>query len=195
MVRIEDGTGKGFSTQVDKNHHLHVEATSLPVQTVASQRDEQAYQVIGDYTITGSGTFNTLHIANNNENLSMIVTFMRVEGVGLTGGTYGTSTVWEIGNNSVFSTGGTEVTPINVNLASGNDADVTAHDNNPTLTGTFIPIDKFYPKENNQMERFNKEGSLVLRKNDALTLRFTTDHTAGLAYSRVSFYMAETEDE
>lgn len=190
---IENGTGDKVAAQVDENHHLHVQSESIPRQSVISQRDGQTYQLIGDRIFTTGTTSNVLHVKNNSESLSMVITYMRIEAAGQTAPTFGQATFWEIGTGLTFASGGTTITPVNVNLSSGNDADVTAFDNDATLTGSFTEIDRFYPKEDNQEERYNKEGSLILSKNDTLTIRYTSDATAGLAYARISFYMAKLE--
>jgi hypothetical protein len=74
-----------------------------------------------------------------------------------------------------------------MNASSGNSAAVTATDNNPTMAGTFLEFDRYYPASEADQLTYNKEGALVLGQNDTFEIRITSDHTSGVAQARISF--------
>jgi hypothetical protein len=78
---------------------------------------------------------------------------------------------------------------VNTNAGSANSAEVNAWDQNPTLTGTFSSMDTHHVKDEAELLTYRKEGSIVIPPGKSLTVKITTDHTAGAAYCRVSFMM------
>jgi hypothetical protein len=77
-----------------------------------------------------------------------------------------------------------------MNRQSGNEPNLTAYTGNPTLTGTLTEFDRWYPEQATDNLVYNKQGTLILGTNDAVTFRLVTDHTAGLGWVRLSFLMA-----
>jgi hypothetical protein len=72
-----------------------------------------------------------------------------------------------------------------MNFDSGNVAPATAYEESPVMAGTFTEFDAYYP-DGSTMMVFNKHGSIVLGLNDTLEVRLVSDHTAGVAYARVT---------
>ncbi len=186
-IQLLDGTGQGNVAKVNDENELEVRAITEPLQSHRSKVFGDSYQVIGDFASLNNSTHTVLHIVNTSTTKSMIVTYMRMQIIGAAGGNFNANTYFQIGRDRTVSSGGTAVTPVNVNFDSGNTADATCTDNNPTMTGTFLEIDRWYPEGNGKMVTFNKEGSVILGLNDTLEIRCVTDHTSGTAYARVSF--------
>ncbi len=91
--------------------------------------------------------------------------------------------------NRTRASGGSEVTPVNLNQATGNAANVTAYAGNPTLEGTALEIDRWYTKSEGDMHVFNKEGSVILQPNRTIEFSYVGDQTSGKFYARLSFLM------
>ena len=191
--RIEDGKGRGYISEVNKDLQLQVESKNDHIQHFTSIKKGQAYQVIGDDTTVTNATQTILHLTNDSSTHYMVVTYIRCSAMDLAGGTAipNASTRFELGFGRSYSSGGTEVTPVNMNKTSGNVAEATAYDNSPTLSGTFVEADRFYPSSDGEEQTYNKEGSIILGKNDTFEIRLVTDHTSGTAYARVTFIMVE----
>jgi hypothetical protein len=187
---VDDGTGKGYSVKVDSNNEMLVKSNSASLQHVVSERDGEAYQVVGDFASVNNATHTILHIQNTSATKNLTVTYIRLQTVDLAGGTAPPTAncYWQIGKGTTYSSGGTAVTPSNVNLASGNTASATCYDNNATVAGTFVELDRYYPQSEADSVTYNKEGSIVLGKDDTLEIRLTADNTSGTAYARVSFF-------
>jgi hypothetical protein len=188
---ITDGTGKGYEAKVGSDNRAHVEAKSQSLQHVISKEEGQSYQVIGDFASINNSTHTILHIKNTSSTRYLVVTYIRLQTIDLAGGTAppDSGTYWEIGTGRTVSSGGSAVTPVNMNIASGNSADATCTDNNPTMSGTFTQIDKVYPESEADLITYNKEGALILGKDDTIEIRIASDNTSGEAIARVSFIM------
>ena len=82
---------------------------------------------------------------------------------------------------------------MNVYAGSGNVANVTVYDGNGTaLVATIVnEIDRWYTKAEGDMNTFNKEGALLIPPNQTMSILYTTDHTSGTIYARMSFVMED----
>jgi len=187
-MRIDDGKGRGYQAAVDPTNRLKTVAVSFPVQQHASFDEGKANQLLGTVTIAGAATYNLLHLKNNSDTDDMIFTFMRPSVQSLAGGSIGEATYLEFVFGGEYASGGVVTTPINMNRTSGVVSNITAYTGNPTLTGTLTPFDYWHPEATTDNFVFNKNGTLVLGKNDTLTVRLVTDHTTGQARVRLSYY-------
>jgi hypothetical protein len=185
--QIEDGIGSGTRVGVTPENQLQTQAETHQLQHHISRTKGQVYQTIGRETAITNTTQTILHMKNTSTSKLLAVTFIRVQLIGETGGTAvpAAETYFQIGFNRTYSSGGTAVTPVNVNTTSGNVAAITAYDNSPTMAGTFLEADAYYP-DGSAMQIFNKQGSIILGFNDTIEVRLITDHTAGLAYARIT---------
>ena len=61
------------------------------------------------------------------------------------------------------------------------------------MAGTFVELDRYYIQSEADAVVYNKEGSIVLGKDDTLEIRIVSDNTSGTAYARVSFYFESAE--
>ena len=188
--QIKDGKGRGNIAGVNDNNQLEVYSQASSLQHVLSHRDGQAYQVWGTANL-GSGTVIPLHITNDNADRDLIATYIRWQVVDESGGTAlpNVSNYMTIGIGRTYASGGAEVTPVNLNAKSGNVPQVTAYHNNPTLAGSDGIFDRWYPKDEADMNVWNKEGTVILGRNDTLELAYVGDQTGGIVFARVSFIM------
>ena len=189
---IRDGTGNGFLASVNSNNQLEVQSESEEIQHTISFNNGQAYQAFCT-TPLSNGTVICQHITNNDPNRNLVVTFVRHQIIGASGGTSfpNVGNYFRISFGTTYSSGGTESTPVNVNNGSGNLANVTVYGGNPTVTGTPVEIDRWYTKSDGDMNTFNKEGSVILQPGQSLEFAYVGDQTSGTMYSRVSFLMKE----
>jgi hypothetical protein len=186
-----EGANNSQLADVTDEHQVMVRSESHALQHHASHINKQAYQVIGDFLAINNDTFNLLQICNDNASKDMVITYIRVQALDLAGGTAlpAKETYFQLGFNTEYTSGGTEVIPININRGSGNTSDVTCYDNNPTVTGTFLEADRWYVESDGKMMTFNKEGAVIIPPGKTFNIRITSDHTSGIAYARCSFVM------
>lgn len=188
---IKDGTGKGYLAKVNEENLLMTYAKSASLQHFVSEHNEEAYQVIGVATLS-SGTVVVLHITNNSDK-NMIITYLRHQVVGATGGTTfpNANNYFSIMLGRTYSTGGVVATSVNMFAGSGNTSKVTTYQTDPTLTGTGLEIDRWYTKADGDMNTFNKEGALIIPPNKTMEISYIGDNTGGTIYARISFIMGD----
>ena len=189
-MKIESGTGNGSWAGVDDGHRILTRAENYPYQHVISDKEEQAYQALGTATLA-SGSVCALHLRNTSTDRNIVVTYIRHQIIDPTGGTTipNAANYFSLTTGRTYVSGGASVTPVNVHLGSPNAADVTAHDSNPTMTGSSQEIDRWYTKAEADMNSFNKEGALIINPGQGLECCYVGDKTSGLLYTRVSFLM------
>lgn len=196
MGFVIEGPKRGTAVKVTKDGDLATRAIVHELQHHHSRDNGQVYQVIGDDVTIASGTNILLHLRNDSSTHGLVVSYVRMQNVDLAGGTAPPSvnTYFQLGTGTTYVSGGTAVTPINTNRTSGNTANVTAYDNTPTISGTFIELDRWYPDGDGAEQTYNKHGSIILGKNDTLSIRLVTDNTSGTGYCRITFAMIELEE-
>jgi hypothetical protein len=196
-LQLEDGTGKGYQAKITNENQLKTVAEIHELQHHISATAGQVYQVVGELIGVNTGASTVLHLKNSSTTRIGVVSYMRFQtptpsGNGdwlPDGGTY-----FQIGSGTTYSTGGTSVTPFNMNLTSGNVADLVAYKDSPTVTGTFTEFDRWYP-DGGGMQTYNKHGSLILGLDDTIEVRFTTDRPAlQVAWCRITIMLISSDD-
>ncbi len=196
VIQIGDGSGKGNIATVNTRGQLNTVTLARTPQFGVSLTDGRTYQVQGDFGSVNNTTHTILSLVNDSPTKVVVVTYIRMQYLDFGGGSTPPSAnvYWSLGFGRTRSSGGTAVTPVNMNQTSGNLATVTAYDNNPTMTGTFTEIDRHYVKEEGEEFVYRKEGSVILGNGNSIELRITADNTSGVAQGRISFFEAVPED-
>lgn len=189
MVIKNNAGGPDRGAAVTFDHQVRTRAEIHSLQFHASFMHNGAYQVIGDFNALNNSTHTLLHIKNNSSD-PIALTFARMQIINAAGGAFDDATFFQLGFGTEVASGGTAVTPVQLNRQSNTPLSITATDNNPTMTGTFIEIDRWYPEGNGKEQIYRKLGSIILADNDTMEIRVTTDHTSGLGYARFSLVNA-----
>jgi len=188
--------GTGRQAYVSGDGQLLVQSENLSLQHYISRYRGNAYQV--EFIDAGLTAKENIigHIKNTSATLSLVATYIRFQVPVVAGGTAlngALANQWKFGFGRTYASGGTQVTPTNMNRSSGNSAQVLAYQGDPTLAGTAVEFDRLYPNSNGQ-DSYNKEGSLILGPNNTMDVSFTTDNTSGAAYCRLTFLMMDLSD-
>jgi len=188
---IRDGKGKGFLAEVNSAGQLKTISEVHSIQHHVSRIHSLVFQTLDTYASVGNTTQTILHLKNDNSDKTMVVTFVRMQAVNLAGGTAlpSINTYFQIGFGETYTSGGTALTPINMDNSSGNASSVTVYGDAPTVGGTFTEFDRWYIESDSKMITFDKQGSVLLGKNNTMSIRLVTDHTSGTAYARVTFLL------
>ena len=191
-IFIEDGQGTGNKVGVTIEHQILTQAENHELQHHISWKDGQCYQTLGEITTIAAASETVLHMQNTSSTKNFIVSYIRLQIAGEAGGTALSDvlTYFELGFGRTYASGGVAQVPVNMNRTSGNVAAITAYDESPVLAGTFVQFDKWYPGVD-QMQTYNKHGSLILGFNDTLEFRLVTDHTSGNALARVTGFFKD----
>ena len=166
-MRIEDGTGRGFSAKVDGEHRLWVEAVTRTAEREANEDHGDAYHV----AFSKSGTANDdciFYMVNSSESKELVI-----EGAWL----YVSAAVevsFEL-NAKGTRNGATALTPTNCHAGSVNAADgtfehgVDLDGGSATLDGgTEVSMYKFIAETATKYCNFEQD--VILSKNQTLTI-------------------------
>lgn len=187
--RIEDGGGQNGDAKVNGDGQLSVIAENQELQHYISRYKGESYQAIATDTGITAQAQTILHLKNNSTTHWLVVSFIRLFAITNTASKPVIGEFWEVGVDDLVSSGGTVITPVNVNRNAGSVADVTATGATaPTMSGGFTGLDKWY--NNNTEQAYNKQGSIILPLNGTFSARFTATGT-GQATARITFMMIE----
>lgn len=189
-MRIDDGQGSGVQAGVTEKFRLKTEASTRSSQSRASIEDGTAFQVITE-DVSVSATEEPILVIKNNDRINkVIVTYLRVETIGVDAANSGG--YWKMSLGGDYSSGGSSLTPVNVNTDSGIEAlNIACYDGTtPIVTsGALNKIDKNW--QANELVVYNKEGSLVISPGGMLTISYKGSTATGTAIARVSFYTSD----
>lgn len=189
---IKGGTGNQKPVGVDDDNRILATAKSESTQEWISKNKGEAYQVTGETSLE-SGTVIAMHITNTSSDKRMIITYIRHQIVGATGGATlpDKDNYFRVGCCTTYASGGTPEIPANVHVGVNNLAEATVYVGNPTLAGTFVKFDKWRTQTDGDMNVYKKDGSLIIHPTNTLELAYVGDQTAGIVETRVSFVMEE----
>jgi len=192
MSVIKSGNS-GSTAIVDSDGRFWVNAMSNEAQHVISHFKQEAYQMAATPVALSSGIVVGLHLKNTSSTKIVAIAYIRHQIVAPTGGTALPNALnyFRIALGRTYSSGGTEVDPVNVYAGSGNTPPVTIYEGNPTLAGTANIIDRWYTKDDGDMNVFSKHGSLIIPPNQTLELSYVGDQSGGIFYPRIAFFMED----
>lgn len=179
------GAGDGREVKVSDDNKLETKSVATSLQHYVSHHKGLAYQVWGEIDVSTTND-PVLYLENISNDNTMIVSYIRVNTVGVAAASTASYATVNLGCS--YTSGGAAKTPTNMNQSSPNAAAVTAYDGTSSLTlvaGT--EIDRNY--QVNEMQRYNKEGTIVIPKGGSICISFKGSTVAGKAYARISFFM------
>lgn len=185
-MKIEDGTGTGKVVKVTATNKMEVRAVSIAHQHNVSEQNSLAFQTSATLAIANTKT-NIMLIQNSSDTQDMVITYLRLATIGAAAAN--AAAFWTIETGGSYASGGTAITPTNMKTGSSVSASglfYNAAGSSIVTAGTHVEIDRNYAS--NEMVKYNKEGALILPKNQSLLITHTGSTTAGTAYCRVSFF-------
>ena len=189
-MKITDGAGGGYGAAVNSNNQLSVNAINETAQHFISHGAGEAYQAWGVTDTLTSATIPILHLKNTSTTKDMVITYVRFQTVDSNETLPAAASYFQMSFGRTYSSGGTAMTPVNMNTSSGNAAETTAYQSTPVLAGTAVEFDRVYNPADGQQITYNKEGSIIVGPNDTIEFTYVGTSTAGVAYCRCSFYFA-----
>ena len=117
MSFIDDGSGKGYKAKVNNRQQLTTESVSISEQHYRSLVDEAAFQVSQEISISNSEQ-SVLLIENTDADNDIVITYIRVMSIGAAASN--ASAYFEIKVGGNYSSGGSDLTAVNLNVNSSN---------------------------------------------------------------------------
>lgn len=183
-MRIEDGSGSGYSAKVSSEKKLAVSAVSIPIQMHISAVKGQAFQVSSEIQAI-TGEYGILALQNNTT-LNMVITYIRI---GCDKTEVAQMLIEQfLGGNWVD---GTALTPTNLNRRFSLESGIKAHTNS-IPEGLPFNIDVAWIKGPDE-RNYNKQGSIILPTNAIYSIRVTPETASVPVHARVSFLMLSDE--
>jgi len=192
-VRISNSDDGKLAT-VTKGGQVKVQSESLDLPFYISSTQEGVFQFVAEATVI-NGTATVWHLQNTDNTKLLVMAEMDAQVVDAAGGTAipSASTYFEVGFNRTYSSGGTVTTPVNQNRTSGSVASAVLYDNAPTLAGTFLQSQKWFPAAEAERRTFEERDGCILGLNDTMEMRITSDHTSGTALSHCTFMLIDPD--
>ena len=188
---LDDGKGRGYKSQVDKNLRMHVKAFSVNEAHAVSADELNGYSFLSSKAIAAS-EIKLLLIKNTHASKVIVINRIELETIGAAAAN--ASAFWTVYTGGDYASGGTAVTPVNMHVgasptATGSFYDATA--STIVTSGTLSTIHKTYVA--NDRLTLDDSGMIVLPRNATLTISHTGSTAAGVAQAHVEFYVNETE--
>ena len=156
---------------------------------------QSVYTVFGIYTFAGAAAaVYPLFIRNDDPNNLLVIDNITFQAVNLTGGTVlpNAGAYFSIGFAQTYTSGGTDVVPVNANRTSTNVANGLFKQGNPTLAGTLIESYRIYPIASSIISEpvIVRGNDIILGRSKSLSIRYTSDNTAGTLIASIKFFYA-----
>lgn len=192
-LQIEDGTGSGTLVQVS-NNRLRAFAVNVSLTNHISldQDNQTVFSTIGTATVV-SGTTVLLHIINNDPSNLLVIDRVIVQGTNL-GGVPTSGTYFSLGYGRTVTSGGTALTPVNLNRTATKVANVTATASNPNMTGTFVESHRWLVQGNGQAFEIIPVGTndIILGRSNTVEIQLNSN-TSGNILTNFKFFMTTPE--
>jgi len=188
---IEDGTGNGFKQKVDKNFRSHVKAFIVSEAHAISADELNGFSLLAIDTVPQS-ELKMMLITNTHETKVLVVNRIRMSTIGVAAAAVGA--LWNVYIGGAFSSGGTDVTPINLHVGASPTATGTFKDSTASTivtSGTLTSVHKNYIA--NDFLQLEMDRMIILPRNTTLTISFTGSTAAGTAVVECDFYYDATE--
>jgi len=187
MTLIKDGTGGGYAARVSSNNHLAVDSVSVAEITHISSVENKAYQFHFSRTLQAGATVETVAILTytGNNKLQIESISLSREDAALIGGDQASV---EIFTEAVYTSGGTAVTPVNLNVGSSTSPTATAYSGATTLVidvtsaGSLIDVAFEHPTV------LDFKGSLILNKGASIAIRGKSKDIGDIIHANITAF-------
>jgi len=124
---IRDGTGSGNLQKVDSDNRAWVRSKSISLQHSISEERQDAYQAPVATTDLASGTVVSLHLKNTDERKNLVITYIRHQVIGSSGGTDfpNVGNYFYMATGRTYVSGGTEEVAVNMFVGAGKEPSVS----------------------------------------------------------------------
>tara|TARA_R110000744_G_scaffold3698_6_gene13817 strand:- start:5190 stop:5762 length:573 start_codon:yes stop_codon:yes gene_type:complete len=180
----------GVEMNVNANHQAETHSTTIKEIQWFSRHKRTAYSAWGRTDTLSAAKVPVLYIKNTSSDKDLIIYKANFQTIAEAATTPAVGIYWSVDLGSVCS-GGTAMTPINLNTGSSNAAEVTALQSTPTIGTTGTETARIYPGVDGTLLSVDDGESIVVAPNGSWLLNYTTTGTAGIASALVFFYMKD----
>jgi len=194
-MHIHDGEGSGYTVGVTEHHRMKVISIATTPERHVNHFNGLAFNLVVQTTpqydnpSTDSGGICFLYMKNISEKDLLI------EGLSMRlGGDGDMDSIDLVANDGETPVGGNEISPVNLNLGSGNTAEgIFLQGENISGMDRGITMDRIYVESGNVTVPYNFEQDIVVPKNNVVT--FWAEYGGSQINLVVNFHYADVEDE
>ena len=181
---LESGLGNGRLAGVDEDNRLLTASFTIPFAHLLAKDYNRSFSAVGTTTpINGEACVLNL----KNTNATDVVAITRVSLQVITGATLpSTGEFFSLEIDSVASSGGNPVLPVNATAGSSTLSGVNATDGNPTVSSGGA-LDIIFPTASGFGTVIEIEGSALLLPGRSASIKYTGTGTTGVAKAAVGF--------
>ena len=198
-LQIEDGTGSGQLVEVSDNRlRAFAVNVSLTNHLSLEQANQTVFTVVGTAVIV-SGTTVVLHVINNDPSDMLVIDRVAVQAIPSIisgpGSAPSSGTYFSLGYGRTVTSGGTVVTPINLNRTATKVANVTATSSNPNMTGTFVESHRWLVQGSGAAFELITPASndIILGRANTVEIQYNSTITSATMLTIFKFFMTTPE--
>lgn len=183
---IESGIGNGTLAGVDEDNRLLTASFNIPFEHLIAKDYQKTFIVQGEATPV-NGTVNVLYIENTSESDRLVLNRIILTSL-VSGGTAlpNISNHFNLQVDSIYQSGGTLETPVNLSSGSSVVSNTRCYDNGFTLAATPATALKYFATGLATTD-FPLQGGIVVLPGKAVSVSYTGDNIAGVVSAAISF--------
>jgi len=187
---IESGTGNGRLAGVDDDNRVLTAAFNIPFEHLIAKDYQRTFCALGQSDTLIAGDNSVLLLENDNENSTIVINRAIFQTVGVT---IGATDAFTLEAESIYGSGGTAVTPVNLSSGSSVTSGCVAYDGDWTLAGAPKLVDTIYPQADKAIIDLDVNGGVLVLPGKAVSIGFTSTGTAGFAKASIYFSVVSNE--
>ena len=178
-MKIQDGKGRGPEASVSEDHRLNVSAKTNPRLFYVSRDDELAFNVVSIYATAAAGNI-IMYLKNTSSTKQIFI--KQVHGYS------DNNVLWKVWAVAGDATGGSELTPTNLNLGSGREAEAEARGDGSVTDITTGGIIDVFRSQAYGHGFVILEDAVILGPNDAIAVEYDTGTTGNAEIAILMHY-------
>jgi hypothetical protein len=190
MSTLESSRGIPHGVEVNANFQLESRATNISEIHWFSRHKRTAYVAQGQTDTLTAAKIPVLYLKNTSSDKDLVFYNIVLQTIAEAATIPAVGIYWSADINAVC-TGGTAVTPVNLNTGASKAAEVTALQSTPTISTAGTELARVYASADGTLIAPDFGGSIIVAPNGSLTINYTTTGTAGIANAFAFFYTRE----
>jgi len=189
---IDSGLGNGKTAGVDGDNRLLTASFNIPFSHLIAKDYQNTFAVSCSGSPVPGGVTVAL-LENTSPDKQIVITRLTIQSV-VSGGTALPSVaggVWTIEMDSVYDTGGTAATPVNLSAGSSVVAPVRVFEDNPGLAGQPSVAYTLLAMPGQPID-LQTEGNVIVLPGKAVSIGYSGDNSAGTLIANLSFSVVDT---
>lgn len=184
---IESGIGNGKLAGVDSDNRILTASFNIPFEHLIAKDYRKVFSVQGTATPVNGAT-TVLLMNNNSESDEVVIHRVFLQAI-VSGGTAlpNISNYFTLETDSVYASGGTLVTPVNLSSGSAVVSNVTAYSDGAALAGAPQVAMTQWPFQSGVTAELALNGGVLLLPGKGMSIGYSGDNTAGIVSATVAF--------